>query len=59
MKTIEEHREFWANVAKDNGWYFEPFYVVVYLDDDGKIVDSLSHKGLDRDYFAEISEEEF
>lgn len=27
--AIERHRAFWADVAKKNNWYTEPFYVRV------------------------------
>ena len=49
MKTLEEHRSFWAGIAKRNGWYREPFYVVTWLRGNGEIVDSVSYDGLDRD----------
>lgn len=46
MKTeiannIEAHREFWANVAKQNGWYREPLYIQVWTNKDGQITDSI------------------
>ncbi len=46
---IEEARSFWANIAKQNGWYTEPFYVQVWLDKDGNVADSVSHQGLTED----------
>lgn len=58
MKTIEEHRQFWADVAKENGWYTEPFYVQVFIDPDTKeIYDSVSFNGMTKDieYFERKS----
>ncbi len=46
---IEAARTFWANIAKQNGWYTEPFYVQVWLDKDGNVEDSVSHQGLTED----------
>lgn len=46
---IEKHRAFWANVAKKNNWYIEPFYVQVWTDEFGNVIDSVSYIGLDRD----------
>ncbi len=46
---IEAARTFWANIAKQNGWYTEPFYVQVWLDRDGNVADSVSHQGLSED----------
>jgi hypothetical protein len=39
--NIDAHRAFWANVAKENGWYREPFYVQVWQRPDGTITDSI------------------
>ena len=49
MSSIEQKRELWAGIAKANGWYSEPFYVQVWVNEGGDIVDSLSFRGLDRD----------
>ena len=46
---IEKHRALWAYIAKKNKWYFEPFYVQVWVDDDGEIRDSVSYTGLAED----------
>lgn len=48
--TIEQCRQFWANVAKENGWYKEPFFIQVWVDIKGEITDSVSHQDLTRDY---------
>lgn len=39
--NIEAHREFWANVAKENGWYREPLFIQVWTNKDGLITDSI------------------
>ena len=51
--TIEQCRQFWADVAKKNGWYKEPFFVQVWVDSNGDITDSVSHCDLDRDYILD------
>lgn len=55
--TIEQCRQFWADIAKKNGWYKQPFFVQVWLDADGKITDSVSHQGLTRDYVLNEEDE--
>ncbi len=52
-KRLEECREFWASVARKNGWYKQPFFVQVWVDVDGAVIDSVSHQGLDRDYILD------
>lgn len=49
VKDIEIHRKFWAQVARENNWYVEPFYVHVWINDSDEIVDSVSYKGLWQD----------
>jgi hypothetical protein len=39
---IELHRNSWKKVAEQHNWYKEPFYVVIWLKDDGRIDDSVS-----------------
>ena len=53
---IEECRELWAKVARENGWYKEPFFVQVWYNAEGKITDSVSQRRLDRDYLVEDEE---
>jgi len=55
--TIEQCRQFWAKIAKENGWYKEPFFVQVWLDSDGNVTDSVSHQGLTRDYVLNEEDE--
>jgi hypothetical protein len=58
IKAIEEQRAEWAKVAKKYGWYTEPFYIQVWLHDDGTVQDSVSFKGIDKDYILDHVEEE-
>jgi hypothetical protein len=52
--TVEAHRAFWAHVARENGWYEEPFYVQVWRDMDGTITDSVSTRALTQDWEIEV-----
>lgn len=47
---VEEARDFWSKVAKDNDWYVEPFHVQMWIDKDGKVLDSVSYRDMTRDY---------
>ena len=55
--TIEQCRQFWAKIAKENGWYKEPFFVQVWLDADGNVTDSVSHQGLTQDHVLNEEDE--
>ena len=48
-KIIDEQCKFWAEIAKKNNWYIEPFYVQIWIDESGNVTDSVSYVGLDRD----------
>jgi hypothetical protein len=52
-EEVEKHRKFWAEVARKNGWYTEPFYVQVFVDADENIVDSVSFIGMTADIVME------
>ena len=52
-ESLEKHRAFWAKIARENGWYASPFYIVAWVDDSGEIRDSVSYTGLDHDVIAE------
>lgn len=52
-QDIEKARTFWAGVAKKNGWYKEPFFVQVWVDESGEVTDSVSFDGLNQDYIIE------
>ena len=51
--VVDEHREYWAEVAKKNGWYKEPFYIRVWVDRDGFVVDSDVYEGMTEDVVIE------
>lgn len=46
---IENSRNFWLDVATENGWRFEPFGVQVWIDQRGGLQDSVAHRGLTED----------
>lgn len=58
LRPIEECRAFWADVAKKNNWYTEPFYVQVWLNPDGTIEDSVSTRALTRDVVIQLTEDD-
>jgi len=49
-KEFNQHRKLWADIAKKRGWYQEPFFIQVWIDETGKIQDSVSFRGIDKDY---------
>ena len=49
LETIEKARILWSDVAKKSGWYKEPFYVQVWIHEDGSIDDAVSFQGLEQD----------
>ncbi len=51
---IEAHRSFWANIARENGWYTQPFFVQVWVDMDGVITDSVGTTALTEDVVIEV-----
>jgi len=52
--NIEKERELWADIAKEYGWYTHPFYVQVWIHEDGTIIDSVSFKGLKEDIIINV-----
>ena len=53
-KNIENQRKIWSKVAKENGWYKEPFFVQIWMDKETKeIKDSVSFVGLNEDLFVD------
>lgn len=51
---IEAHRAFWAHIARENGWYKEPFYVQVWENMEGVITDSVATTALTEDVVIEV-----
>ena len=45
-QKLEDRRERWAEIAKKFDWYFEPFYIQVWIDEFGEVVDTVGHKGM-------------
>jgi hypothetical protein len=37
---------------RNHGWYVKPFHIVAWVDEQGRIRDSVSYKGLNRDMIA-------
>jgi len=50
--SLEKHRSLWAGVAKENGWYVEPFFVQIWLFADGVVQDSVSFRDMEQDIFV-------
>jgi hypothetical protein len=46
---IETHRRVWADAAKKNNWYTEPFFIQMWVEMDGKLQDSVSTRTLTKD----------
>ena len=49
LVTLEEARGFWSKIAKEHGWYKEPFYVQAWIDEEGILDDCVSFQGLAQD----------
>lgn len=49
LKTLEEAREFWSKIAKQAGWFKEPFKVQLWVHENGDMDDCVSFQGLDQD----------
>ena len=49
LETLEDDRCICKTVAKNHGWYKEPFYVQAWIDKDGTLDDCVSFQGLDQD----------
>lgn len=54
MRDIEEARKFWSRIAKENGWFKNPFFVQIWVDKEGKIKDSVSFRGMTKDLIIEV-----
>jgi len=58
-EQIEKSREFWAKVAKENGWYQEPFYVQVWVNrTTGLVTDSVASRSMTQDVIVEWEEDD-
>ena len=47
IASFNEHREGWAKIAQKAGWYKEPFYIQVWVEHDGTVVDSVAYRDMD------------
>lgn len=54
---LEYNRNKWIAVARNNGWYQEPFNIQVWVHN-GEIVDSVSVRDLDKDYVIDADTDE-
>lgn len=54
---LEYNRNKWIAVARNNGWYQEPFFIQVWVHN-GEIVDSVSVRDLDKDYVIDADTDE-
>lgn len=54
--AVDQHRNFWATVAKSRGWYVEPFFVQLWFDETtGDIIDSVATRDMTADVFIPTS----
>ena len=57
--NIEKHRKIWEEVAKNNGWYQNPFFVQIWINKEtNEIMDSVSFVGLKQDLIVDYNTEE-
>lgn len=54
-KDIEARRKTWAKVAKENNWFTDPFYIQVWVDKDGNIIDSVAFRDMTQDLIVSAS----
>lgn len=52
-EDYNKHKDFWANMAKKRGWYQEPFFIHIWVNGKGEIQDSVSYKGISKDYVSD------
>ena len=57
LEALEEAREFWSKIAKEHGWYKEPFYVQAWIHNDGSLDDCVSFQELDQDIILPAREQ--
>lgn len=54
--NLEQHRELWRRVGRENGWLVEPLYLQVWRHNDGIICDSVTYRGLAADIILECAD---
>lgn len=52
--TLEQHRRYWMRIAKKNGWYKQPFFIIAWVNKRGEITNSVSYDALDRDMIVTV-----
>ena len=55
---FDHHKTTWSAVAKNNNWYQEPFFIQVWVNKSGEVVDSVGVRGLDKDYVFDVNTDE-
>jgi hypothetical protein len=57
-QQIEKSRALWAGIAKEHGWYSEPFFVQVWVNPTtGNVSDSVSTSAMTQDHVVYLKEE--
>lgn len=56
-KELEKSRKTWATVAKNYNWFQTPFYIQVWVNTKGVIIDSVSFRGLKKDLIVDNAKE--
>ena len=51
-EEVSFHRNSWASIAKNNGWYTEPFFIQVWVDKKGIVVDSVCYRNMEKDIYV-------
>jgi hypothetical protein len=55
---FDHHKTLWSGVAQNNNWYYEPFFIQVWVNKKGEIVDSVAVRGLEQDYVFDHNTDE-
>lgn len=50
ISEFRQHKNYWTDIARKNGWYAEPFHIHVWIDPDGNVVDSVATRHMESDY---------
>ena len=57
-KEFDKNKKFWSGIAQKNNWYYEPFFIQVWVNKNGEVVNSVSVIGLDKDYVLDAVRDE-
>ena len=58
-EQIEKHRLKWSKLAKENGWFKEPFFIKVWIDENNNILDSVSFIGMEEDIIIKTTKDDY